>query len=191
MRQLLLLVTLVSLLLATACFNSDQSNDGVARINEVSSEVETNDEVELTNEERATQFVECMRNFGFKDLTDPTIKADGSIEWGAIKQSLGGVDQKDVKLRNAYDKCLPLLESVTQTKSSSAEDEEEMRDKLLKFAGCLREKGLDVQDPDFSVGGNEKAFLSGLNRNSSKVNRIQDECSQIVYGRALSGGKDK
>lgn len=191
-RLLLLLVALLSLLIITACFNSDQSNGGVARINnsnQVPSIAETNDKSKLTNEERATQFVECMRDLGYKDVTDPTLNADGSIDWGPIKQTIGTLNKKNTKLRNAYDNCTPLLENMTRTKSISADAKEETKDQLLEFAECLRENDLNVPDPDFSIGADMKGFLSGLNENSPKVKRVFDECLKIVYGTSPKGEK--
>ena len=191
MRLLLLLVALISLLLATACFKSDQSNGRVAQINDsnqVSSKGETKDDTEFTDEEMAAKFVECMREHGFKDVKDPELNADGSIEWGPIKQSIGKLNKQVVKLRKAYDDCLPLIEDLTKIKSDSAENMEELNDKLLEYAKCLREKGLNVPDPDFSERANMKDFLLDLG-DSPKVERIEDECLKIVWGTTLSGEK--
>ena len=186
---LFILAILSSLLLVLGCFNTDKSNDGVARIdesNKVAAKTEKNDKAELTNEEKATQFVECMREHGFKDVKDPALNADGSINWGPIKESFGQLDRKNVNLRKAYDDCLPLLDDVTRTKRDSGEDKEEVQDQLLKYAECLREKGLKVPDPDFSPDGNMKGFLSDLPA-TAKTRRIRSECDGIVYGRT---GKD-
>ena len=191
MRLLLLLVVLISLLLVTACFNSNQSNGGVAQINDSNQEslkVETKDDTGFTNEEKATQFVECMREHGFKDVKDPALNADGSINWEPIKESFGQLDRKNVKLRKAYDDCLSLIQDITKTKSDSAENMEDLEDKLLEYAKCLREKGLNVPDPDFSERANMKDFLSDLG-NSPKVQRIEDECLKIVWGTTSSGEK--
>ena len=190
-RSLSLLLVIISLLLVSACFNSDQSNAGVAQINDSNLQsliVETKGDSQLTNEEKATQFVECMRERGFKDLQDPALKADGSINWGPIKETLGQLKQKDSKLRKAYDICLPLLQDFTNTKSESAEDLEEQKDKLLEHAKCLREKGLNVPDPDFSDRARMKDFLLELG-DSPKVIRIEEECLQIVWGTRASGEK--
>ena len=190
-RSLSLLMVMISLLLVSACFNLDQSNAGVAQINDSNLEslkVETKGDSQLTNEEKATQFVECMRELGFKDLQDPVLNADGSINWGPIKATLGQFKEKDFKLRKAYDTCLPLLQDFTNTKSESAEDLEEHKDKLLEYAKCLREKGLNVPDPDFSDRANMKGFLLDL-EDSPKVKRIEEECLKIVWGTTSSGEK--
>ena len=178
------MVIFVSLLLVLGCFNTDKSNDGVARIDDSNKAIvktEKDNKAELTNEEKATQFVECMREHGFKDVKDPALNADGSINWEPIKQSFGQLDRKNVKLRKAYEDCLPLLDDVTRTKRDTGEDKEEVKDQLLKYAECLREKGLKVPDPDFSPGGNMKGFLSDLPP-TVKTRRIQTECESIVYG---------
>ena len=101
---------------------------------------------------------------------------------------LGQLNQKDVKLRKEYDICLPLLQDFTKTTSDSAENEEELKDKLLEYAKCLREKGLNVSDPDFSDRADMKDFLLDLG-NSPKVKRIEEECLQIVWGTTSSGEK--
>ena len=187
------MVIFASLLLVLGCFNTNKSNDGVARIDDSNKAIvktEKDNKAELTNEEKATQFVECMREHGFKDVKDPALNADGSINWEPIKQSFGQLDRKNVKLRKAYGDCLPLLDDVTRTKKDSGEDKEEVKDQLLKYAECLREKGLKVPDPDFSPGGNMKGFLSDLPP-TVKTRRIQTECESIVYGTTRKETREK
>ena len=96
-RSLSLLLVIISLLLVSACFNSDQSDAGVAQINDSNLQsliVETKGDSQLTNEQKATQFVECMREHGFKNVKYPALNADGSINWEPIKQSFGQLDRK-------------------------------------------------------------------------------------------------
>jgi hypothetical protein len=63
------------------------------------------------------------------------------------------------------------------------EDEIEMQDKLLTFTQCLRDNGLEVQDPDFSEGSRSamKPVVQDIKGSDPRVEEITDLCSEQVY----------
>ena len=67
-RFYLLITILVGMfsLMITACFDSNNSNAGVAQTSEITSvvsedEIASAKDTEITDEQRATQYVECLR----------------------------------------------------------------------------------------------------------------------------------
>ena len=179
------------LFFASACLSSAQSDVGVAKVIDSTSELpiesktQYSDTSENTDEKAATLFASCMRNNGF-DMADPELNSDGTVRWGNFKESLdvGGFNLKNDKSSVAYEECSPLLERITLADEKNAEDEIEMQDKLLSFAQCLRDNGLEVQDPDFSKGSRSamKPIVEDIKGSESRVEEISDLCREQVYG---------
>jgi len=180
-------------LIITACFDSNNSNAGVAQVSEittVSSEVSAKD-TELTDEQRATQYVECLRDLGYS-MKDPELKADGTIDSIAFRMvisqaiSFSDTDSKD---RKSHESCRPLLDGITWKTRNVPEDETKLKDDVLKFAQCLRDKGFDVKDPVF--GDNPRASMRPMIQNltgpTAKVDSSVEECNSLVFGTTESG----
>ncbi len=216
-RQLILgLALMLAVLILPACSGSGQASSGVAQVDDSkvvkppiksagpsnpqsdtpvksASEADTNisdrntNTDELTDEEITTDFTVCMRDHGL-DVPDPELNADGSIDWGAIKQAIGQ-EPKSGRSSKALEECLHLLEGATFSEKEAPEDEIELQDGLLAFAQCLRDEGIDVPDPDFSDDpragmGEVKQVLKGAN---AKVERGFDLCNELVFGAGKSG----
>ena len=172
-----------------SCSQNDQSDRGVAEIGssqiaDSRSEPESNvNRADLTDEEMATEFTVCMRDYGF-NIPDPELNADGTVDWSALKE---GVDVGEPKYKGAstkaFDQCLLLLDRFTVAKKESTEDEIELQDNFLKFAQCLRDNGLEVADPDFS-GEREswKSNLQDIKGAASRLEKIIALCSESIFG---------
>lgn len=179
------------LFFTSACLSSASSDVGVARVVDSTSELpieskaQYSDTSENTDEKAATLFASCMRDKGF-DISDPELNSDGTVRWGNFKESLneGGFNLKNDKGSDAYEECSPLLERITLADEKKAEDEIEMQDKLLTFAQCLRDNGLEVDDPDFSEGSRSamKPVVQDIKGSDPRVEEITDLCSEQVYG---------
>jgi len=78
-------------------------------------------------------------------MPDPTVNADGSVQPipPGQQQLLGDPD-----FQEAAEGCVNLIEEATFF--SGAPDLSDFEDGLLEFAQCLRDNGLDVDDPDLS-----------------------------------------
>ena len=215
-KRLLLGLTIMMMLLGLpACSNSDRSNGGVAQINEslvletrakpamrpeiaapsrskVDLSKKNTDTSELTDEEIATRFTTCVQDHGF-NVPDPELNADGTLNWESLKISFGQIETDWDKGRasKVLDDCMSLLEGITIAKDESPEDEIELQDNLLKFAQCLRNKGIDVPDPDFSDDprAGMKTMLANLKGSDSKVNRSIAQCNELIFGGRESGKK--
>ncbi len=148
------LVCLLFVFALAACGDSNRDDDGVAQIPEPEATAAPSERSapvgtvavapELTDEEIATLFTECLRTNGMA-VVDPILNADGSVNTLALRQSIGqNADGEAVAT------CLPLLQSATFSQRRLPEDPVELRDNVLEFAQWLRDKGYDVPDPDLS-----------------------------------------
>lgn len=197
-KQVQICLAFSVLFFASACLSSAQSDVGVAKVIDSTSELpiesktQYSDTSENTDEKAATLFASCMRDNGF-DMADPELNSDGTVRWGNFKESLkdplineGGLNLKTDKGSVALDECSPLLETITLADEKNEENEIEMQDKLLTFAQCLRDNGLEVDDPIFSEGSRSamKPVVEDIKGSESRVEEITDLCLEQVYGAA-------
>ncbi len=118
------------------------------------------EEAGATDEEVALEFAACMRDEGV-DMEDPTVNADGSVNlFGGAGPGTGGArGQED--FQEAFETCGEVLEGATFFGNRA--DNAEFEDNLLEFAQCLRDNGVDVDDPNFNSEGGAQGggFLFG------------------------------
>ena len=109
------------------------------------------------------------------------------------------IDPGSEDFRASRDTCSVALEGAAlgPGRGTGGFDDPEFQDRMLAFAGCLREKGLEVDDPDFdepqSPGGG-RLFGEGFDPTDSEVAGAIDHCREEVgidgprAGRAANGG---
>jgi len=205
-----LIYALLALSLCTiiaGCSKAEDSTSGVAKINPedlnvaitpenmagnplmprtADDEDQTNEELEnLSDEEITTIFADCLRKRGF-DVPDPELNADGTINVMRLRQSLGANSNwntRNQETRQAREDCLPILSNVSFAREGSQEDEIALQDNLLKFSECLREEGLDANDPDFSSGVRAafQSVLQNIDGNSEKIREIVLSCREGIF----------
>jgi hypothetical protein len=78
------------------------------------------------------KWAKCMREHGY-DMKDPS--PDG--------HEVAGVNPNDPKFAPAEQAC----KSVEPTGNGKGPDDPQERDKMLKYAKCMREHGVDTPDP--------------------------------------------
>ncbi len=153
MTRMLAVVGAVGML-AAACGGSgtdDEGSGGLATLTDDSqAETTTSIAAEPTVEEQVLAFADCMRNNGVPDFEDPIVNADGSVEFVGVGPGARDDAEPDQALFDAFDVCAELIEDVTFGAAGSQFDLNEIQDTLIEFAACLRENGLDVDDPDLS-----------------------------------------
>ena len=178
-----------------ACGFTDQKDPGVTKIEQPElvdvrgqpgDKPDSMTKQQLTDEDVSTKFTSCMRDHGF-NIPDPELYADGTVNMGSIKQNISqdpNYDLNSQKTKRAFDECVPLLGEASFSKQKSAENEIELQDNLLMLAECIRSHGLQVADPDFSVGlrGNIKSNLENIKGPDSKVERAIQLCSGQIFG---------
>ena len=99
----------------------------------------------VDTEQALLDLAACMRDEGI-DMDDPQIDADGNVRLGAIIRQASDADPDDI--RAAMEACSEYLEGVTLGFRDF--DITEFQDQMLEFAGCMRDNGFDMPDPDFS-----------------------------------------
>ena len=100
-----------------------------------------------TDEEQALAFAQCMRDEGI-DFPDPVTAADGSIDFSGSRGPAGNGEAT----RAAFQVCGDQLDGASFLPGGGDRFDEETQDTFLEFAQCLRDQGLDVDDPDLSDG---------------------------------------
>jgi hypothetical protein len=87
-----------------------------------------------------------MRDGGI-DFPDPIVDADGNVGFDLTAMSgLSEVDETEIEA--AFEPCVQYLEGVNF--GFERVFETEFQDQVVAFAGCMRENGIDMPDPDFA-----------------------------------------
>lgn len=156
---------------------------------------------ELTDEEALIAFAACMRDNGVEGFEDPTVASDGSVEFGfgpggGDEQPFGDVDRETV--RAAFDACSDELGGLAIGPGGENFDQGSFEDTFVEFAACMRENGVQMDDPDFSNFGPGQGGGAGdgsggggpfgdIDRNDPTVQAALSAC-QDIFGGVLPGG---
>jgi hypothetical protein len=111
----------------------------------------------------ALDFAKCMREHGFNQ-PDPQFSG-GAI----IQQGPAGVDRNDPRLKATEQACQHFLPNGGQASPPSTEQ----RQRLLQFARCMREHGIDMPDPS----PNGELRVTGR-RGDPRLETAQRACQQ-------------
>ncbi|MDE0321379.1 hypothetical protein [Candidatus Poriferisodalis multihospitum] len=165
-------------------------------------ETESADEFDdLTDEELLLEFAQCMRDNGV-DFPDPVVEADGTIAFGLRPgRGSGGQDGdglqaigRDPDLPAARDACLEIIEGLALGPGGQNFDESqvELMDRLLEFAQCMRDNGVDVPDPDpnaFGPGSGGGGPFGEIDFDDADVSAAFDVCGEQLPSRPGRGGR--
>lgn len=135
---------------------------------------------EVATEAALLAFTQCMRDKGITDMADPTVDAKGNVR---IQRPPGDQHSDPAlheKFAAARGACEESLKGVTQGFSHA--DDTKAQDQLLKLAQCMRGRGVDVPDPDFSGGGGHGSFGSSIDRSDPTAQEALRACQQEVFG---------
>ena len=132
-------------------------------------------------------FAECMREHGI-DMPDPEVTDEGGGRFSVGMSGGDGPGKMDTEaFEAANEACRPLLENAIgegERPQLSPEDEE----KLLDFARCMREHGIDMPDPGeggmvFQFGGpDDESF------DQEAFEEAQEACQDLLPGRLGDDG---
>lgn len=129
-------------------------------------------------EEQLLSYVQCLRGQGL-DIPDPQVDAEGNLRLGPPRGAgQGGGGRFDPsRFQAAQEVC---GQPPAGALGGGRLDQTEFQDAALKFAQCMRERGVDVPDPDFSSGAGPGAvgglFGRGLDNDDPKVQTAREEC---------------
>jgi hypothetical protein len=147
----------------------------------------------MTPQDAALAFARCMRENGV-DMPDPkvTTGTDGGV---SIDQQGGAPVSKD-KMEAANKVCQHFMAAAGPGGPGGHISAEDL-DKLLQFAKCMREHGIDMPDPNGDGGIVFKVDNSGSNTvgkgigspDDPKFQAAQTACKEFLPGKpSLSGG---
>ena len=147
----------LALLLVGACGGVAADDGGLATLESGESDETTTTAAAATEadtEEAALEFSQCMRDNGVPDFPDPSFsEGGGGIIVGGPDGEGPGFDPLSDEVQAAFEACGELLEGAAFGPGGGNFDPTELQDNLLAMAECLREQGLDVDDPDLSNFG--------------------------------------
>lgn len=182
MKRLTALIALV--LIVTACGGND-SDDEVATLEDTTATTQAPAADEETDaEETLLEFAQCMRDNGVPDFPDPELDSSGNFRpfGGAGGPGQLGADQDT--LEAAFEACSEIVEGLIQD-VFRAIDQTEFQDNFLEFAECMREKGIDMPDPDFSSGfgpGLGRGLFGDIDPDDPAFQEAAEECSSVFEG---------
>ncbi|MCP3975388.1 MAG: hypothetical protein GY720_12965 [bacterium] len=146
------LLGIAAVVLVAAGCGGDDADDGVASIEDLSDTTTSTlaaptagDELVL-DEEKVLAFSACMRDGGI-EFPDPVVDSDGNVGFDLLAmRDLGEIDEAE--LQAAFEPCVEYLEGVNF--GFERVFDTDFQDEVVVFAGCMRENGIDMPDPDFS-----------------------------------------
>ena len=191
----------VALALVVAACGGSETEDtvsGLATLTDDTAVTETTAAPEQSDEEALLAFSDCMRENGIPDFQDPIINADGSFEF-IPPPGAGDGTGPTPELTEAFETCFPLLEGVALGPGGEDFDLTELQDDLLLLAECLRNNGLDADDPNISegFGGNQgdgpprglaSLFGDNVDLTDPKVIGIIEACAEKLDLAGPGGG---
>lgn len=173
-------------------------DDDVAGSDSLSAAESSPDSSSTSDEQLALEFAQCMRDEGV-DWPDPVTNADGSIDFfgGQGPGAAGGGDGQgpDETRRAAFQVCGSLVEGASFLPGGGQIDAE-AQDTLLDFAECLRDNGLEVDDPDFDNfgpgagggGGGGGLFGDAFDPQDPAAQPAIEECQSLFAGGGFAPG---
>lgn len=183
MRRIVTLLVPVALLLAACGGGSD---DGVATLEDGSGISDELGEAtsDVDDEERLLAFAACMRENGIDGFPDPRLNADGSVDFG-VADDRPFADVDDATAEAAFNACIGELEGAAFAPGGEDFDLTELQDRLVEFAACMREQGVDFDDPDlgqvFGDGGITNPF-EDLDVDDPEVLAAIEVCQDVFTG---------
>jgi hypothetical protein len=144
---------------------------------------------EVDSEQAMLDYAQCMRDNGV-DMEDPTADENGNFQM--MRPSGGGengeFDPADREaMQAAQEACSQYLEGITQ--QFQQVDMTEMQDLMLEYAQCMRDNGVDMEDPDFTTdegggmgAGGRLGFDMSQHDTSDPVFQAASEACQEIFG---------
>jgi hypothetical protein len=202
-------ILIVALALVAAACGGDDGSGGVATADDLDTTAQTEpgevatqggdavgtdeDSGEVDTEAALLDFAQCLRDEGIQ-ADDPQVDADGNVSLRSVFQS-AEVDRSE--MQEVLQVCGEFLEGIQQRFGDV--DQTERQDSQLAFAQCMRDNGIDMDDPDFSNsppdGGGNPGEGGGpfgqLDREDPDFQSALDACQDLRagFGRGAPGGE--
>jgi hypothetical protein len=176
---LLLAATVLSL---SACAGQNHEPTVAGLEDRVAATSSSADSADLENE--LNDYVECLRKEGV-NLPDPSVDADGRV---SIRPPTDGRNLDPDAFTRAQKACGDVPKGLTF--GLGGKDRSELQDTAVEFAQCMRERGVDMADPDLSsLGTSGGASPFGkLDRDNPKVAAAIEECQKVWTAAGVGSG---
>lgn len=157
---------LVAAFALAACGGGDDDADGIASLEDVAGDTAappdgsdppgdaSDGTTTATTEPRDVEtalleFAACMRSHGV-DMPDPQVDEHGRIQ---VQIGVGAGPGDPDAVDEAQEACADLMPQGPLSGDNDQFDPTEMQDQLLEFTRCMREHGVEIDDPDFDEDG--------------------------------------
>jgi hypothetical protein len=169
MRRLAAALALPTVLALTACGGGEES-DGIASAGGGDAKnAAASPSQSLSPEDAQLKFAQCMRENGV-EMADP--ESDGRVRI----QVTGKPGSRD-KTEAAMKKCRPYLEAGGKMPNMQ---DPKVRDQFVKFAQCMREHGVNMEDPGPEGGLRIKGNPGDMSR--EKMEKARKACESLRPG---------
>lgn len=191
-RSMRLPLLAVGLVAALAACSSGGPGASVATLDEPGASQAAASSAPTDPQEAFLAYAQCMRDEGI-DMPDPEIIEDSSGEGatgGALRVEIDGAGPDKEDFRAADATCKKHLANVVDgpvSRGLSPEDEE----KLLAFARCMREHGIDMPDPQNGgmIINEEGDDGPNIDPNDPEFQAAQEACGDLMPGKVeINGG---
>ena len=185
MNTRLLMILLVAVAL-TGCSSADDG-EAVASLETVPSAEQADAPTPQIDSEQATlDFAQCLREQGV-EVGDPSMSADGSMQMPPI-EFVGSPDEDPeaamAEMDAIFAECESHLDGIALTASDPGAGVA-FEDALLEYAGCMRDQGIDMPDPDLSGGGGVIDLGISGPGDQEEWDDAHKECQPILAGAGL------
>jgi len=146
----------------------------------------------ISPQDAALAYARCMRENGV-DMPDPQVTTGSGGEVKIDQQ--GGAPVSKEKMTAADAACRHFMAAAGPNGKGPAMSVED-QDKVLAFAKCMREHGIDMPDPDFTGGGFAIRISGSSNsgrtgpKDDPAFQTAQAACSSLLPGKMGTGGTD-
>jgi hypothetical protein len=155
-------------------------------------------------EARMLDFAQCMRDNGV-DMEDPEVDADGNVTFGGFgggpsgppgtaDDGGGGAAGPPDGVREAFEACGDLIEGIQLGGGRGGFDPTALQDQLVEFAQCMRDHGVQMDDPQLGgppaggstdgsqprPGPNGGGPFGDLDQDDPEVQAAMDACSDLL-----------
>lgn len=179
MRRAFLLAGLMAAL--AACGGGD--DEAVASLEDTTTTTEAPADATENAETVMMGFAQCMRDNGVTDFPDPQMDSQGNLSFFDRDGGEIGGDVDEPTLEAAQEECAPIIEALAL--DFIEQNQTEIQDRLLAFAECMRDEGVDLPDPDFSQllqGGQGGGPFGDVDPDDPAFQAAAEECSSVFEG---------
>jgi hypothetical protein len=198
-RSTLLAVSIAAAVLLAACGGGGSSSKGVASLsgNSSSQAAGSSQQQQRTSpaefRKQLLAFAQCMRDNG-ADFPDPTFDSNGRPQFNRSNGEAFDQLRNSPNFEKAQQACASKRPNFAGQFQRTPAELAQLRKNLLKYAACMRSKGINFPDPTFDSSGRPE-FGQGngpgfrdQNRNDPQFQSAAQACRQQVGGQFGRGG---